>query len=87
MNNTIRTLAATIVGAGAGFIAGLLTAPRSGKETRKKLSEEIDSKKEILEETANEKLDEAREILNKTVDEQAKRGKKTIEKMKDALKS
>jgi gas vesicle protein len=45
-----------IIGAIAGVVAGLLTAPKSGKETRADLKH----KKEEVQSDANAKIDEAR---------------------------
>lgn len=36
MNNTIKTILSFAIGTGVGLAAGLLTAPRSGKQTREK---------------------------------------------------
>lgn len=75
-----------IVGAGAGLITGLLTAPRSGKKTRQKLANDLDEFKHNVEKTTNRKLEEAKEILNDQVDKQVKKGKATVDKMRKATK-
>lgn len=83
--NTFRIILAFFIGTGAGILAGVLTAPRSGKKTRKKLVNEVDATKKSLEEAAAKKLDEAREILHKTVETPTDLGKKTVNKVKEAL--
>jgi gas vesicle protein len=40
-----------VIGAAAGYIAGILFAPASGKETRKKIHEEINKTGEKAKET------------------------------------
>jgi gas vesicle protein len=80
--NMILTFA---VGAGAGLLAGLLTAPRSGKESRKMISDEIDNTKTALEDAANQKLEEAKSYLNNTIETQMDNGKKAIENIKEKV--
>ncbi len=74
-----------ITGALAGLATGLLTAPSSGKKTRKQISQEFDSTRNSLEEAANLKLEEAKSLLNKTVERQAEVGKNAIDKAKKAV--
>jgi gas vesicle protein len=58
--NTGRKMALSAVIAGvAGYIGGVLTAPKSGKETRKKLTEEAEGFKD----SAEEQLQKANEDL------------------------
>jgi gas vesicle protein len=40
-----KVLLGTIIGAAAGFVAGVLTAPKSGKETRSDLKQKAEVKK------------------------------------------
>lgn len=54
----------TIIGAVAGLIAGILTAPKSGKETRADLKVKADE----LKDTAAKKTDEIREVAAKKTD-------------------
>lgn len=82
-----RTLLTFIIGAGAGLSVGYLTAPRKGKQTRKRLVNELEDTKEALEDAAYDKLDEAKRILSKTVDKQAENGKEVVEKLKNAVSS
>jgi gas vesicle protein len=53
-----------IIGAAAGIIAGLLTAPKSGKETR----QDIKNHAEEMKRTGTEKLDHIEEEVKRTVD-------------------
>ncbi len=76
-----------LLGAGAGLTAGYLTAPNSGKKTRKKLVNEIESQKENMEEIANRKLEEAKEILNKTVKKQAENSKRLIDNLAETVRT
>lgn len=82
MNNIVKTSLTFLVGAGVGVAAGLLTAPRSGKKTREKISNDFDEKRSELESMANKKLDEAKNLLNQAVEKQAENGKKVLEKVK-----
>lgn len=69
-----RTLAiGTVLVAGAGYVAGLLTAPKTGRETRKDIRKAaLKAKKE-----AERKLKEAHSELNNLLDETAAFAKKT----------
>lgn len=53
-----------IIGAAAGIIAGLLTAPKSGKETR----QDIKKHAEEMKRTGTEKLDQLEDEVKRTVD-------------------
>lgn len=79
---------AAIIGAAAGVVAGVLLAPRAGKETREELMNNIkelpDKAKELSEKT-HEKLEEVKE---KIVDETHKilgSVKETVSEAEDAL--
>jgi len=73
------------VGAGLGMAAGLLTAPRSGKKTRKQLIHEFEVARDALEERAAEKIDEAKRYINDQVTHKAKSSKEIIDKAKENL--
>lgn len=81
----IRIILTFLIGAGVGAAAGILTAPRSGKKTREKLSDDMIDIKKSLEDAANEKLEEAKALLNKTVNKQAENSKGAIDKMKELI--
>jgi len=59
-----------VVGAAAGFVAGVLLAPASGKETRKKITDEVaktgDKAKEGFEKVAKEAEKGIRVVKEKT---------------------
>jgi gas vesicle protein len=59
-----------VIGAAAGFIAGVLLAPASGKETRKKITDEVgktgDKAKESFEKVAKEAEKGIRVVKEKT---------------------
>ncbi|MEQ8925387.1 MAG: YtxH domain-containing protein [Fulvivirga sp.] len=86
MNNTIKATLSFVTGVTAGAILGILTAPSSGKKTRKRIVDEIDTTKSTLEEMANAKLDEAKRLLNWTVEEEAQKGHQAINKAKEKVK-
>jgi gas vesicle protein len=70
--NTGRKMAVSALIAGvAGYIGGLLTAPKSGKETRKKLTEEAEGFKDNTEEQLQKANEDLKVLLkdakNKTV--------------------
>jgi len=83
--NVLKTALLVVAGVGAGLATGLLTAPKSGKETRNDLADEMDATKKALEEAATQKLEEAKKILNDTVQTQAENGINAIHKMKKAV--
>lgn len=78
---TIKLVATFVLGAGSGLLAGYLTAPRKGKETRGKIVDESKAYKEALEKAATQKLEEARQILNKTIEEKKNLGKQVLDKV------
>jgi gas vesicle protein len=70
--NTGRKMAVSALIAGvAGYIGGVLTAPKSGKETRKKLTEEAEGFKDNTEEQLQKANEDLKVLLkdakNKTV--------------------
>ena len=64
-----------VIGAAAGLVAGILTAPKSGKETRADIKKKAD---EIKKEAAK-KVDETKKEAGKFVDE----AKDTVEDYKN----
>lgn len=59
-----RFILGTIIGAAAGVVAGVLTAPKSGKETRA----DIKNKAMELKDEAADHADKAKTKLDETVD-------------------
>lgn len=77
----------TILGSAlAGYTTAYLTAPRSGKKTRKLIKNEFDATKQALEEAAHVKLNEAKSLLNQTIETQAESGKQVIDNVKENIK-
>jgi gas vesicle protein len=65
--NTGKKVAASALIAGvAGYLSGILTAPKSGKETRKQLVEEAESVKESTEEQLQKANEELKVLLKDT---------------------
>lgn len=61
--------------AGLGVAAGMLLAPKSGKETRKDLKKKAEKAKEYF----NEKAEQAKEMANETkemIDKEAKKAQR-----------
>lgn len=65
--NTKRIAVTTIVAAAAGYLAGILTAPKSGKETRKDIKDtaakgylQAEKQLKVLHSELNQTLDEAK---------------------------
>ncbi len=83
--NTFKIFLAFVIGTGAGLLTGILTAPRSGKKTRKMIVDEVDSTKKSLEDMAHKRLEEAKDLLNRTVEKPMEMGNKTVKKVKEAL--
>ena len=81
--NTSKTILTFLLGAGVGVATGILTAPRSGKKTREKISNDLEDKKNELESIANHKLEEAKSFLNYKVEKQTENGKKALDKVKE----
>jgi gas vesicle protein len=62
--NTGKKMAASALIAGvAGYIGGILTAPNSGKDTRKKLAEEAEGIKDSTEEQLQRANDELKVLI------------------------
>ena len=54
----MKKLLGLVAAAGVGYVAGLLFAPKSGKETRLDIKSKLDN----LKETTSEKIDSAKDI-------------------------
>lgn len=67
--------------AGLGVAAGMLLAPKSGKENRKDLKKKVDQAKKYV----NEKAEQAKEVANEAkemIDKDAKKVKRMQRKVK-----
>ena len=72
-----------LVGAAAGFVTGILTAPKSGKETRADLKQKAEEVKSKAEKTVND----TRKTVEKTVDDYRDRVSRAADSAKEELKS
>ncbi|NJN28708.1 MAG: YtxH domain-containing protein [Cyclobacteriaceae bacterium] len=83
---TVKFLLSLGFAAGVGMAIGIVTAPRSGKRTRARLTEEYEDAKSHLEDAANKKIKEAKAILNKTMEKQSEKSKDAMSKLREAIK-
>ena len=72
-----------LVSAAAGFVTGILTAPKSGKETRADLKQKAEEVKSKAEKTVND----TRKTVEKTVDDYRDRVSRAADSAKEELKS
>lgn len=77
-NNTLTAIGYMIVGLGIGAAAGLLTAPKSGKQLRKDVGRRLDDAREIMEGRLEEARD-AMQNLSKRTGEIWERGEELAE--------
>ena len=82
---TLKIVASLAIGATAGLVAGYLTAPSSGKKTRKKIVGEIDNQFKSLEEGINTKMSEIKKEYNKQLDKITDTGKTSLNKAKEMV--
>jgi gas vesicle protein len=75
-----------MVGAALGAAAGLLLAPRSGEQTRRKLVNGTMKLKKNVVNYIDESIDNLREQLNVKIDQIVKRGKDTINTVGEKVK-
>ena len=59
----MKKLLGLVAAAGVGYVAGLLFAPKSGKETRSDIKSKLDN----LKETTSEKMDSAKDVYDESV--------------------
>lgn len=78
---TKRLAIGTVVAAAAGYIAGILTAPKSGKETRQDIKEAA----ERTYTTAEKELKVLHTELNQLIDEARTRGSEVTGTAKESL--
>ena len=73
-NNTGKVIIGTVAGIAAGFTAGILAAPRPGKETRDILStrtsETLGKIGKTLAETKRQAMEKTQESIEKAADKQ-----------------
>jgi gas vesicle protein len=84
MNNTAKIISGVILGTAAGLVTGFLTAPDSGKNTRKKIANKSQDLADEAKEELNKKLDGIKDSYNKILEDSAKKtinGVKTTKKV------
>ncbi len=77
-NSSGKIVFGFVFGAAVGVAAGLLFAPTSGKETRKKVSEMSKEYSDDLGKQFNEKFDELKVYVKEKTDEAKERVKKAM---------
>ncbi len=77
--STGKIIAGFIFGAAVGVVAGLLFAPRSGAETRKKIQKKAKEYSDEVARKAGEKIDELKEFVGEMTNEAKTKGKKAAD--------
>lgn len=77
----------TLIAAAAGYVAGLLTAPKSGKETRKEIKQSALKAKSEAERKLKQGQTELSSLIDQASAEVKKAGDKASEEVKKALDS
>lgn len=67
-STVLEVVASFLIGATAGFVLGILFAPAAGKDTRKKIGDEIDKGKEKAKESLEKGLRSVREKTEEGID-------------------
>jgi len=83
-NDAFRILTGFFIGAMGGLLTGLLIAPDSGKDTRKRITDTANKINHELHDFAEETLEATKKSIHETVDELVKGHK---EKDQAALKN
>ncbi len=86
MSNQWKTIGGFVLGATAGVIAGLLTAPSSGRATRKMIADRTESIKNDLTSSLEETAQTTKEKYNDRVENYAVNGKSLLESVKESMK-
>ena len=73
---SVAVFSAVLVGAAAGFAVGVLTAPASGQETRRRMARRLEDEKEDLRRRSQHLVQEAATRLEHGIES----GKERIEK-------
>ncbi|MEQ8243130.1 YtxH domain-containing protein [Fulvivirga sp.] len=82
---TLKLIAATSLGIAAGAVIGVLTAPRSGKKTRKMISSEVDSQVNAVKKSTDKQIKELKKDYNKALKKYSQSGKELISRTKEAV--
>ena len=83
--NTLKTVIATSLGLATGAAIGLLTAPRSGKKTRKMITDEVNTQVNKIESEVEKKTAELKYAYNSGVKEYTKSGKEFLDRTKETV--
>jgi gas vesicle protein len=85
MNNTAKVILGVAAGAAAGAITGILLAPDSGKNTRKKIAQGTTDLVDDLKQEVSDKVDFAKETYNESLEKAANSSKNGIDRAKEKL--
>ena len=77
-NNTFAAIGYMLVGLGVGCVAGMLTAPKTGKQLRKDVGRRLEGARDVMENRLEEARD-AMETLSKKTGEIFERGEELAE--------
>ncbi len=78
INNIVKKVGVVASAVGAGVLAGLMLAPKSGKETRKDIKDKLDETKDSIEDKASKMKDDLKD--------KSKSVKKDFQEKVDSLK-
>lgn len=84
--NAKSLIGGLLAGAALGLAAGILLAPSSGVQTRKKLMKGSSKLKDELLSSVEDSLDALRAQFNSKIDKLAKQGKETINHASERVK-
>ena len=62
-SRVVKTVGAVVAGAAVGYVAGALTAPAAGSETRRKIGRKIEDEAEDMKIKAKKTLKDAKEKM------------------------
>lgn len=86
MNNTAKIITGVLAGTAVGIITGMLTAPDSGKNTRKKLVTQTQDLTAEAKVELNKKLDSVKNSYNEILGESAEKTINGVKATKETLK-
>lgn len=85
MNNTAKIITGVLAGAAAGAVTGLLLAPDSGKNTRKKIVNGANDMVDSLKDQVETKTEAAKDSYNQSLEKAANSTKNGVDKAKEKL--
>jgi gas vesicle protein len=80
-NDGFKIMSGFFIGAIGGLLTGILIAPESGKDTRKKISDTANKIKDDLSDFADETLEATKKSISETIDELVENGKEQSKKI------